>query len=131
MIEVVKYNLKKKAELKIGDAEFMPWKDNSFNIIICNASFYYYLNPEKLLLEMKRVLEEKGTLIIGAPTVPLILRVGINLFCKKSNDGDYRICSEIEIKEPLIRCGFKPFNFKKINYKSFAINVYVEKQNMK
>ncbi|MDD3224948.1 MAG: SAM-dependent methyltransferase, partial [Clostridium sp.] len=67
-----------------------------------------------------------GTLIIGDPTAPIMYRQMINLYCKISNNGDYRIYSKKEIEELLIKCGFKPFNFKKINYKSFAINAKVE-----
>lgn len=127
MIETAENKLNGRAELKVGDAEFMPWQDNSFEVIICNASFHHYPNPEKVLLEMKRLLKEKGKLIIGDPTAPLILRQAMNLFCKISNNGDYKIYSKKEIKELLIKCGFKPFDFKRINYKSFAINAYVKK----
>lgn len=126
MIEIAKKNLGDKAELKVGDSEYMPWEDNSFDVIVCNASFHHYPNPEKVLIEMKRVLKSSGTLIIGDPTAPIMYRQMINLCCKISNNGDYRIYSKKEIEELLIKCGFKPFNFKKINYKSFAINAKVE-----
>ena len=127
MIEIAKNKLNSKIELKVGDAEFIPWQDNSFEVIICNASFHHYPNPEKVLLEMKRVLKQSGKLIIGDPTAPLILRQALNLLCKISNNGDYKIYSEKEIKELLTKCGFKTFDFKRINYRSFAINAYVEK----
>ncbi|PRR80947.1 class I SAM-dependent methyltransferase [Clostridium vincentii] len=127
MIETAENKLNGRAELKVGDAEFMPWQENSFEVIICNASFHHYPNPEKVLLEMKRLLKENGKVVIGDPTAPLILRQAMNLFCKISNNGDYKIYSKKEIKELLIKCGFKPFDFKRINYRSFAINAYVEK----
>lgn len=122
MIETAKKNLGNKVELKIGDSEYMPWEDDFFDVIVCNASFHHYPNPEKVLLEMKRVLKSKGTLIIGDPTAPVIGRQILNLFCKVSNHGDYRIYSKKEIEILLIKCGFNPFDFKKINCKSFAIN---------
>ncbi|MDD3224947.1 MAG: class I SAM-dependent methyltransferase, partial [Clostridium sp.] len=56
MIEIAKKNLGDKAQLKVGDSEYMPWEDNSFDVIVCNASFHHYPNPEKVLIEMKRVL---------------------------------------------------------------------------
>ena len=127
MIEIAEDKLNSRVELRVGDAECIPWQDNSFEVIICNASFHHYPNPEKVLLEMKRVLKENGNLIIGDPTAPLILRQALNLFCKISNNGDYKIYSEKEIKELLIKCGFKPFDFKRINYRSFAINAYIKK----
>lgn len=126
MIEIAKKNLGNKAELKIGDSEYMPWGDDSFDVMVCNASFHHYPNPKKVLLEMKRVLKSNGTLIIGDPTAPVIYRQMINLYCKISNNGDYRIYSKREIEALLIKCGFEPFNFVKINYKSFAINAKIK-----
>jgi ubiquinone/menaquinone biosynthesis C-methylase UbiE len=126
MIEIAKKNLENRAELKVGDSEYMPWEDDSFDVIVCNASFHHYPNPKKVLLEMKRVLKSNGTLIIGDPTAPVIYRQIINLYCKISNCGDYRMYFKKEIEELLKECGFEPFNFIKINYKSFAINARIK-----
>ena len=126
MIEIAKKNLGNKVELKVGDSEYMPWEDNSFDVIVCNASFHHYPKPEKVLLEMRRVLKSKGTLIIGDPTAPVIIRQLINLNFKRSNNGDYRLYSKIEIEELLIKCDFVPFEFKMINCKSFAINAKIK-----
>ena len=126
MIQTARKNLGNKVELKVGDSEYMPWEDNCFDVIVCNASFHHYPNPEKVLLEMKRVLKNKGTLIIGDPTAPVVVRQILNLFCKMSDNGDYRLYSKKEIKELLIKCGFEPFNFKMINCKSFAINAKIK-----
>lgn len=125
MIETAKKNLGNKAELKVGDSEYLPWEDNSFDVIVCNASFHHYPDPEKVLLEMKRVLKKNGTLIIGDPTGPIIVRQILNLLFKVSNNGDYRAYSKKEIESLLIKCGLEPFNFKKINWKSFAINAKI------
>ena len=126
MIKTAKKNLGNKAELKVGDSEYMPWEDNSFDVIVCNASFHHYPNPEKVLSEMKRMLKSDGTLIIGDPTAPVIIRQLINLNCKRSNKGDYRLYSKTEIEKLLIKCGFVPFEFKMINCKSFAINAKIK-----
>jgi ubiquinone/menaquinone biosynthesis C-methylase UbiE len=126
MIEMAKKNLGHRVELKIGDSEHMPWEDDCFDVIFCNASFHHYPDPEKVLLEMKRLLKNNGTLIIGDPTAPVIYRQMINLYCKISNNGDYRIYSKEEIEKLLIKCGFEPFKFAKINCKSFAINAKIK-----
>ncbi|AGX44730.1 class I SAM-dependent methyltransferase [Clostridium saccharobutylicum] len=126
MIETARKRLGNKAELKVGDSENMAWEDNFFDVIVCNASFHHYPNPEKVLLEMKRMLKNDGTLIIGDPTAPVIFRPIINIYCKVSNNGDYRIYSKREIEELLMRCGFEPINFKMINCKSFAINAKIK-----
>lgn len=125
MIQKAKKNLGNKAELKVGDSEYMPWEDDFFDVIVCNASFHHYPNPEKVLLEMKRLLKSTGRLILGDPTAPIIVRQLLNLYYKISNNGDYRIYSKKEIEVILIKCGFETFDFKKINCKSFAINAKI------
>lgn len=126
MIETARKNLGDKAELKVGDSEYMPWEDNYFDVIVCNASFHHYPNPKKVLLEMRRVLKSDGTLIIGDPTMPVVFRQLMNLFCSASKDGDYRIYSKREIEKLLKDCGFAPYDFKKINHQSFAINAKIK-----
>ena len=125
MIEVSRKKLNNKIELKVGDAEHIPWNDNTFEAIICNASFHHYPNPEKVLLEMRRVLTDNGKLIIGDPTAPVIIRQLMNFGMQRGNDGDYKIYSKKEIEGLLIKCGFKPFNWKKPNYKTFVISASV------
>ncbi|AOR24457.1 class I SAM-dependent methyltransferase [Clostridium taeniosporum] len=127
MIEVARRNIGTKAELKVGDSEFMPWKNKTFDVILCNASFHHYPNPEKVLMEMRRLLKSSGTLIIGDPTAPLFIRQVLNLLCKNSSGGDYRIYNKNAIKKLLNKYGFNTFDFKKINYKSFVINANIKK----
>ena len=43
-------------QLKLGDSEAMPWEDESFDVIFCNASFHHYPNPKTALSEMKRLV---------------------------------------------------------------------------
>lgn len=126
MIKTAGESLGKRAELKIGDSECIPWGSDFFDVVVCNASFHHYPNPEKVLLEMKRVLKNNGTLIIGDPTGPIIIRQMLNIFCKISSNGDYWIYSKKEIEKLLIKCGFEPFDFKMINCKSFAVNAKIK-----
>ncbi len=126
MIKVAEKNLGKRAELKVGDSEYIPWEADFFDVIVCNASFHHYPNPEKVLLEMQRVLKNSGTLIIGEPTGPIVIRQMLNIFCKISNNGDYRIYSKKDIEKLLIKCGFEPLDFKMINCKSFAVNAKIK-----
>ena len=43
-------------QLKLGDSEAMPWEDESFDVILCNASFHHYPNRKTALSEMKRLV---------------------------------------------------------------------------
>lgn len=112
-----------KAEFTIGDAENLPYKTNEFDVVICNASFHHYTNPVKVLKEVKRILKSHGVLILGDPTSPFdwYLKI-LNYFLKYSTSGDYKIYSSKEIIQLLTSCGFNIEDFKKINYRTFALN---------
>ena len=68
----------KKAKSNFGDkhnfhfikanAESIPLNDNFFDIIICTNSFHHYLNPDKALKEIHRLLKEGGKIYILDPT---------------------------------------------------------------
>lgn len=123
MINEAKKKLNNDAELKIGDSENLPYEDSKFDVVICNASFHHYIHPKKVLNEIKRVLKPNGILILGDPTFPcnLLLKI-INKFLPMSNSGDYKLYNQKMISSLLNECGFTPYNFKKLNYRSFVIN---------
>ncbi len=123
MIKEAEKNVNGKAELKIGDSENIPYEDNRFDVVICNASFHHYTNPEKALSEIKRVLKDNGTLILGDPTrsSKLYLKI-INYTIKFSDGGDYKIYHKDEIKKLLNDNGFTVDNYKNINSKTFVLN---------
>ena len=128
MIREAKKQLSDKVELKVGDAEELPWKDNKFDIIICNASFHHYPNALKVLSEMKRTLKEDGTIIVGDPTAPPVLRNILNFFIRFSNNGDYRIYNKSEIDNLFNEAGFKSCDWKMINNKTIFVNGVVQRK---
>lgn len=50
-----------------SDIEKIPFKDNSFDLIYSAYVLEHLDNPEKLLIEAKRLLKSNGTLILIAP----------------------------------------------------------------
>ncbi len=49
----------------ISDAEFLPFKDESFDVINCCGSVLDYMNHKNGIKEIGRVLKPNGTLILG------------------------------------------------------------------
>jgi len=49
---------------KLGDVEQLPYKDNSFDVITCSHSFHHYINKDRAVSEMHRVLKPNGHLMI-------------------------------------------------------------------
>ncbi len=63
------------------DAENTPFKDNSFDYIICTELLEHTINPQKVLKEIHRIIAMDGTIILTIPNEPLINK--IKLLSKK------------------------------------------------
>lgn len=121
MIEKAKEKLQNHANLTIGDSENLPYKDNKFDIIICNDSFHHYPNPIKALKEMNRVLKNNGKIIMGDCYQPFIFRQIMNIFIKFSKDGDVKIYSKKEFINMFKGSKFKNIKYKKLDNSSCLI----------
>ena len=56
-----------------GSAEELPFEDASFDLIISTCLLAHVGDPERVLMEIKRVIKENGQVVIGLPTDPGIL----------------------------------------------------------
>lgn len=54
-----------------GEAEYLPFPDDSFDVVYSSHVLEHVTCEEKALLEMKRVLKPGGVLIIGMPTAAM------------------------------------------------------------
>ena len=50
-----------------ADGFLLPFKNNNFKVIICSEVIEHVDNPEKLLLEFRRILIPRGVLVITTP----------------------------------------------------------------
>lgn len=55
------------SEMVIGNAENLPFEDQSFDVILATEVFEHLSNPNKLILEAYRVLKKNGKIIITVP----------------------------------------------------------------
>ena len=94
------------AKLTVGDAENLPYLDNTFDLVCCVESFHHYPNPKKALSEINRVLKKGGLFLLCDTWTSSPLRQIMNFFIRFSNDGDVHIYSENEIKRLLTAIGF-------------------------
>jgi ubiquinone/menaquinone biosynthesis C-methylase UbiE len=109
MLEKAVELLGKNVKLVVGDSDSLPWDDDSFDLVICNASFHHYPEPLKVLMEMRRILKSNGRLIIADPWWSNPKRFLINIFLDSPFNvgGDVRIYAEQEICKLLAECEFK------------------------
>ena len=65
MVEVAQRILQssRKVYICIGDAHNLPFKDNSFDISICNLVLMWAKNPQKVVNEMARVVKKGGKVV--------------------------------------------------------------------
>jgi len=64
MINVCKTRFPKE-RFKLGDADDLPFKENSFDLIVCFWTFHHFTNPERVMSEFRRVLKPGGKIIIA------------------------------------------------------------------
>lgn len=121
MIERAKETLKEQAELVVGDAEALPWQDETFDTVCCTFSFHHYPKPEKVLAEMNRVLKSGGRLILADPWLPPVLRQLLNALLRYSDDGDFHSYSRREIGRMLESHGFLVRSFEQPTNDSFLL----------
>ncbi|WP_458453104.1 class I SAM-dependent methyltransferase [Methanobrevibacter sp.] len=108
MILEAKNNCMGKATFTVADVECMPFEDETFDIVVCNASFHHYIHPDASLKEMNRVLKDGGKLLIGDPYVPRLVRPMINVLAKFSDEGDYHFYGIGEMEKLFLKNGFEP-----------------------
>lgn len=110
------------ATFSVADAEKLPFGDDTFDIIVCNASFHHYIRPNTVLKEMHRVLKDGGKVLIGDPYMSSVVRPVVNAVIKFSNSGDYHIYGMDEMKELFIKNGLTPVSsLKTDNHTAFHI----------
>ena len=74
-------NIINKYSVVLGTSEAIPLRDSSFKLVLCRKTLHEFINPPKMLVEIERILTEKGRLIIveGIP----IKEGEIDKFCRK------------------------------------------------
>jgi len=72
-----------KINFSVAEAEKLPFKNNQFDVILCYETIEHIRDPQKAVLEMKRVLKKDGKLILAMDSGSLAFRV-IWFFWEKS-----------------------------------------------
>ena len=48
-----------------GDAEELPYADETFDVVACRAAFHHFPRPERVLAEMRRVARRGGRIVVA------------------------------------------------------------------
>ncbi|MCR8538804.1 MAG: class I SAM-dependent methyltransferase [Prochlorococcus marinus CUG1439] len=88
--------LKKNLNAKLIKQDKLPFEENSFDSCLLDNVMEHIENPDKLILEIKRILKKNGILLIGVP--------GIKGFL---GDNDHKVnYSDNELINKLAKFGF-------------------------
>lgn len=102
-------------EAHLMEPDKLPFKNNSFDSVLLDNVLEHIENPSALLLEIRRVLDTKGILLIGVPGN-----------CGWLGDSDHKInYNEQSLKKILNQAGFK---CKKIFYTPLGKSTFLDKK---
>lgn len=127
-----KSNLKEKLKAK---AEETPFKDYSLSKIICSEVLEHTIEPEVVLVEMRRILKDKGKLVVSIPNernINFVKKIYFNFFHrdrKNTVTNGYRITQKMDDEWHLHsfnltmfkRIALDKFIIKKVKYLPFRL----------
>lgn len=99
-----------------ADAEYIPFDDNVFSKIICLDLLEHVINPEKVVIEIKRILKENGEIIIEVPTTGFLS----SLLTGDFHEGHLRYYTVDRITEDLSEVGLIVKDLKLFNSVPFS-----------
>lgn len=107
MIAVARGRLGSGAELRVADAEHLPFADGEADLLVCVDSFHHYPNPVAALGEMLRLTALGGTLVMGEWHVGRVMRGLMNWLLPRTPSGDVRIYTPSELAGLAANAGYQ------------------------
>ena len=95
---------------QIGDVDNLPYEDDSFSIVISRFGFHHFLNPFKVLSEMKRVCKPGGKVLVVDVSLPDSKIKKYNEMEKNRDDSHVAALSLTEFSNLFKKVGFKSLN---------------------
>lgn len=102
--DAVSYCKKKRLAVSLGDGTKTKFKANSFDVVRAKEVLEHLQEPEKLILEAKRILKKDGLLILHIPTQYSTMYPFVNFWDDYSH---VRPFTKTAIKRLLLVCGFR------------------------
>jgi ubiquinone/menaquinone biosynthesis C-methylase UbiE len=112
----------------VADAANIPFKNNTFDIVVCSEVLEHTLSPKKIIKELWRVLKENGMAIISIPNEPLQIKlryIGIKTRIFKLMKLEKGIYQKWHIhilnEEKIIKLLKKYFKIEKVVYSPYRL----------
>lgn len=72
ILDKARARLGRRATIVKGDAEALPYEDQTFDRVYCSEVLEHVLHPDKVIQEMRRVLTHNGVAVVSVPNEGLI-----------------------------------------------------------
>jgi ubiquinone/menaquinone biosynthesis C-methylase UbiE len=92
---------------EVAGSDSLPFQDKYFDVITVSAAFHHFSQPERFMLEAKRVLKDGGTLYIAELYMPPLIRQGVNSVLPFLKMGDVKIYTGKELMVFASNAGYK------------------------
>ena len=104
-------SLKDKADLQVGDVDDLPLDDACADVVLNMHSFHHYPHPVHSLKEIRRILSDRGSLIMVENNYGNLKRIRINLHIARHRhrQGDIKMYSRKQLEALIKEAGFKVF----------------------
>ncbi len=89
----------------LSDVETLPFPDKSFDIVSCRFAFHHFPDPQKALLEMKRVCRDRLVLVDGVSSEDRDKSIFHNNIEKMRDPSHVRIYTLSEIEKMFNEAG--------------------------
>lgn len=109
MMKIAEKRLKKFPNARIfrGDVHNIPFESKSFSTALSVSAFHYYVDPEKAISELYRVLKPGGSLIIIDWSRDPFYSKAFNLFLRATSKTHINIYTLKELEKFIAKAGFK------------------------
>ena len=67
--------LEDRVDLSRGNAELLPFKDDTFDKVFCSEVIEHTMNPDKVIREIYRVLKPEGICVVSIPNENFTIRL--------------------------------------------------------
>lgn len=121
MIKVAQAKLGNAAGLTVSDSEKLPFKNGSFDLVLCTFSFHHHPNPTIVFNEMHRVLSPQGRIIMADPLGPTPLMLVMNMLIPFMKDGTVHYYSKREMFRLAESAGLIVSKWAKLNWHSYVM----------
>jgi len=118
MLDKAKRRLEK---IVYGDSQSLPFKDETFDVIICRALLHHLPDPDKGINEMRRVLKKGGEIVVSEPIKSILSSIPRKMVKECSHFSDLHKDFSDKVLIEMLRDRFSITDVKYFGYIAYPI----------